>query len=174
MPRRPDRFHAARALATSSQADQEDEQMTDTSHRSAGATERGYDEPSGWAGWVVFGALMLIMLSIFQIMQALVALFDDGFYLVRSNGLVVDVDYNTWGWIHMTIGVIGIIVGLGLLAGNMAARVAGVVIAFLNALVNLAFISAYPVWSTLLIVLDVIVIYAIIVHGRELKAGPYR
>jgi hypothetical protein len=39
--------------------------------------------------------------------------------------------------------------------------------------VNLAFISAYPVWSTMMIVLDVIVIFAIIVHGRELKGGIY-
>jgi len=46
---------------------------------------------------------------------------------------------------------------------------AGVVIAFLSALVNLAFISAFPVWSVILIALDVIVIYAITVHGRELK-----
>ena len=38
---------------------------------------------------------------------------------------------------------------------------------------NLAFISAYPIWSTILITLDVIVIYAIIVHGRELKGGVY-
>jgi hypothetical protein len=53
----------------------------------------------------------------------------------------------------------------------MAARVVGVVIACLSALVNLAFIAAYPVWSTIMITIDVIVIYAIIVHGRELKAN---
>ena len=114
---------------------------------------------------------MLIMLGSFQIVQGLVALFDDGFYLVRSNGLVVDVDYNTWGWVHTVIGVIGVLAGVGLLAGNMAARIVGVVVAFLSALVNLAFISAYPVWSAIMIVVDVIVIYAIIVHGRELKGG---
>jgi hypothetical protein len=146
--------------------------MTDTSHRKAAQSDTRYDDdPSGWAGWVVFGGVMLIMLGCFQIIEGLVALFDDGFYLVRSNGLVVDVDYNTWGWIHLTIGVVGVLVGLGLLSGNMAARIVGVGIAFLSALVNLAFISAYPVWSTMMIVLDVLVIFAIIVHGRELKGG---
>ena len=85
----------------------------------------------------------------------------------------MDVDYNTWGWIHIVIGVVGVLTGMGLLAGNMVARVVGVAVAFLSALVNLAFISAYPVWSTIMITLDVIVIYAIIVHGRELK-GYYR
>ena len=145
--------------------------MTDTSHRRG--TEAQYDQPTAWAGWVVFAGAMLIMLGTFQIIQGIVALFDDGFYLVGSDGLVVDVDYNTWGWIHIVIGAVGVLTGVGLLAGNMAARVVGVGIAFLSAIVNLAFISAYPIWSTILITLDVIVIYAIIVHGRELKGGVY-
>ena len=143
--------------------------MTDTSRRRSAETARYDDEPTAWAGWVVFAGVMLIMLGTFQIIQGLVALFDDGFYLVRSNGLVVDVDYNTWGWIHMTIGAVGVLAGLGLLAGNMLARVVGVIIACLSAVVNLAFISAYPVWSAIVITVDLIVIYAIIVHGRELK-----
>ena len=145
--------------------------MTDTSHRRG--TEAQYDQPTAWAGWVVFAGAMLIMLGTFQVIQGIVALFDDGFYLVGSDGLVVDVDYNTWGWIHIVIGAVGVLTGVGLLAGNMAARIVGVGVAFLSAIVNLAFISAYPIWSTILITLDVIVIYAIIVHGRELKGGVY-
>jgi hypothetical protein len=143
--------------------------MTDTSRRRSAETARYDDEPTAWAGWVVFAGVMLIMLGTFQIIEGLVALFDDGFYAVASNGLVVDVDYNTWGWVHTGIGLIAVLAGLGLLAGNMAARVVGIVIAFLSALVNLAFLSAYPVWSTIMITVDIIVIYAIIVHGRELK-----
>ena len=144
--------------------------MTDTSHRKSADSEGRYgDTQTAWAGWVIFGGVMLIMLGAFQIIEGLVALFDDGFYLVRSNGLVVDVNYNTWGWIHLTIGAVGVLAGLGLLAGNMLARVVGVIIACLSAVVNLAFISAYPVWSAIVITVDLIVIYAIIVHGRELK-----
>ena len=56
--------------------------------------------------------------------------------------------------------------------GNMAARVIGVIAAVVSAIVNLAFISAYPVWSAIIIAIDVIVIYAIIVHGGDLKDAP--
>ena len=126
-------------------------------------------EPSAWAGWVVFAGAMLILLGIFQVIQGLVAVFDDGFYLVRPSGLVVDVNYNTWGWTHVLIGIVGVLAGLGLLAGNMVARVVGVIVAMVSAVVNMAFVAAYPVWSLMLIALDVIVIYAIIAHGRELK-----
>ena len=146
--------------------------MTDTSRRAA-TDDRYGDTPTAWAGWVVFGGVMLIMVGAFQIIEGLVALFDDGFYLVGSTGLLVNVDYNTWGWIHTALGVVCVLTGIGLLAGNMLARVVGIVVACLSALVNLAFISAYPVWSAIMITLDVIEIYAIIVHGRELK-GYYR
>jgi hypothetical protein len=145
--------------------------MTDTSHRRSADSEGRYDAQTAWAGWVIFGGVMLIMLGAFQIVEGLVALFDDGFYLVGQSGLVVDVDYNTWGWIHTIIGTVAILTGIGLLAGNMAARIVGVGIASLSALANLVFISAYPLWSTIMITIDIIVIYAIIVHGRELKAN---
>ena len=36
-------------------------------------------------------------------------------------------------------------------------------------MVNMAFLAAYPVWSAIMIAVDVLVIYAIIVHGGELK-----
>jgi hypothetical protein len=149
--------------------------MTQTSRDQGPAPSAQYPpESTAWSGWVVFGGVMLMTLGAFQVIQALVALFDDGFYLVRPNGLVVNVNYNTWGWTHLIIGAVAIVSGLGLLMGNMAARVVGVIAAVVSAIVNLAFISAYPVWSTIVIALDVIVIYAIIVHGGELKADRYR
>jgi hypothetical protein len=144
--------------------------MAQTSREQGPAPHVSYPpEPSAWTGWVVFGGVMLIMMGAFQVIEGLVALFDDGFYAVRSNGLVVHVDYTTWGWVHLIIGVVAVLAGAGLLVGNMAARVVGVLAAFLSAIVNLAFISAYPIWSAIMITIDVIVIYAIIVHGRELK-----
>ena len=145
--------------------------MSDTSHRRSARADVGHgDERTLWAGWVFFAGAMLIMMGAFQLTQGLVALLDDGFYAVSPDGLVVDVDYNTWGWIHIGIGLVGVLVGIGLMAGNLAARIAGVVIAFLSVLVNVAFVSAYPLWSVMVIVIDVIVIYAIVVHGREVEA----
>jgi hypothetical protein len=79
------------------------------------------------------------------------------------------VDYNVWGWVHLILGILAVATGFGLLAGNTAARVVGIVLAVLSAILNLVFIAAYPVWSTIVIAVDIIVIYAIVVHGRELK-----
>lgn len=57
-----------------------------------------------------------------------------------------------------------------MLLGQLWARMTAVVLAVVSALVNLTFLAAYPIWSTLVITLDVIVIYAVIVHGREAGA----
>jgi len=145
----------------------ETQQRTDTAgsgrYAAAGVT------PTGWVGWIAFAGIMLVLEGSIQIIQGLVALFDDGYYLVTPAGLVVDVDYNAWGWVHLLLGVVALATGLGLLRGQMWARVTGVVLAVLSALVNIAFLAAYPIWSTVVIAVDVIVIYAIVVHGREAK-----
>jgi hypothetical protein len=126
-------------------------------------------DPTGWTGWVVFAAFMMFLVGSFQAIQGLVALFDDGFYAVRPNGLVVNVNYNVWGTAHLLLGVVLMLAGAGVLTGNILARTVGVIVAALSALANMAFISAYPVWSILIITVDVLVIYALTVHGRELR-----
>jgi hypothetical protein len=126
-------------------------------------------DPTAWTGWVVFAAFMMVMVGSFQAIEGLVAIFDDDYYRVTESGLVVNVDYTVWGWTHLLLGALLIISALGVLAGNVVARAVAVVLAGLSALVNLVFIEAYPIWSILIITVDVLVIYALIVHGRELR-----
>ena len=131
----------------------------------------GYDNPpTGWTGWIVFAGMMMIVLGTFHAFQGLVALFKDEYYLVSSKGLAVNVDFTTWGWVHLILGIVVALAGAALMAGQMWARVAAVFLAFLSAIVNVGFLAAYPVWSSLMIALDVLVIWAVIVHGGEMKA----
>jgi hypothetical protein len=128
-------------------------------------------DPTAWTGWVVFAAFMMIMVGCFQAIEGLVALFDDGWYHVTQNGLLVEADYTVWGWTHLLLGALLIVAGVGVLAGNILARVVAIVLAALSALVNLAFLEAYPIWGVIIIVIDVLVIYALVVHGRELRSS---
>lgn len=131
-----------------------------------------YEAPAtrtGWAGWVIFAAVMMTVVGAFQFIEGLTALFRRSYYLVVNDDLLVRLNYTGWGWIHMIIGGLLVIAGLGLFTGRMWARVIAVTLAGLSALVNLAFIPAYPWWAITVIALDVFVIYAICVHGRELR-----
>src|SRR4051812_30226940 len=131
--------------------------------------EPAVPEPTAWTGWVAFAGFMMIMLGTFQAIEGLVAVFNHSFYLVSPRGLVVNVDYTVWGWVHLLLGVLVVVSGLGVLVGNIIARTVGVLLAGASAVLNLAFIAAYPVWSTIIIAVDVVVIYALTVHGREMR-----
>jgi hypothetical protein len=146
--------------------------MTDTGsrHSYADDSDEAYStEPTAWTGWVMFASSVMFLLGMFQLIEGFVAVFDNGYYRVTENGLVLHVDYTVWGWVHVLIGVLLLVSAAGVLTGNLAARITGVVLAGLSAVVNLLFIEAYPLWSTLIIAVDVLVIYALTVHGREMR-----
>jgi hypothetical protein len=126
-------------------------------------------EPTAWVGWVAFASSMMILLGIFQAIQGFVAIFHDGYYHVAENGLVVDVDFTAWGWTHLLLGLLIAAAGMGLLTGNVVARTLAVILAGISAVLNLLFIEAHPVWSIIIITVDVLVIYAVTVHGREMS-----
>jgi hypothetical protein len=146
-----------------------------TSMSGGGATvprrSESESEVTGWVGWIVFAGTMMLLIGTFHVIQGLVALFDDAYYLVGANGLVVSVDYTQWGWVHLVAGVVVIAAGLGLFTGRTWARVVGVILVAISAILNFAFIAAFPVWSLTIIALDVFVIYALTAHGGELRAA---
>lgn len=126
-------------------------------------------EPTGWVGWIFFAGVILVLGGTFQAIAGLVALFNSSYYLVPSADLVVAVNYTGWGWVHLVAGILLVLVGFGVMTGQTWARVVGVVLAGISALLNLAFLAAYPLWAIVVIALDIIVIYALCVHGREMK-----
>jgi hypothetical protein len=137
---------------------------------SAGTEDIDWEPRTGWVGWIVFASVIMIMVGSFQAFMGFVGLFQPGYYLVDRHGLAVPVDYTVWGWVHLILGVLTIAVALGMLVGQTWARVMGVILGIVLALVNITFINAYPLWITMLITLDVLVIYSLVVHGREMRS----
>ena len=135
--------------------------QTTTAHHAAART--------GWVGWVVFGSIMMLLVGIFHAISGLVAIFRDQYFLVTNSGLIITANYTQWGWVHLILGVLVIIAGLAVMQGALWARLVGVALASISAIANLLFLGAYPLWSLLIITLDILVIYAFVVHGSELR-----
>jgi hypothetical protein len=126
-------------------------------------------ETSGWAvGFVLFAAIMMIMVGVFDALQGLIAIFQNEFYAVTRNYLF-KFDATTWGWIHLIVGVLIAFAGWGLLSGRTWARVVGITLAVISAITNFLFIPYYPFWAILIITLNVFVIWALAAHGGELR-----
>lgn len=124
-------------------------------------------------GWALFAVVTLILVGGFQIINGLIAFFRSGTYQVRPNGLAVNVDYSAWGWAHVILGALALIAAMGLLRGAMWARILGVVLSVISAIVYMAFIPAFPALAIVVIAVDVLIIYALVVHGRDLKDSEY-
>src|SRR4051794_30678075 len=135
----------------------------------AGATGARPTPSRTWTGWIVFASVLLVLTGGIQVLAGFVALFDDGAYAVGSDGLVVVTDYTVWGVVHLLVGTLAVLIGLGLFFGNMVARGAAVLLAGFSAVANVLFLTASPAWSLMVIVFDVVVIYAVVVHGGELE-----
>jgi hypothetical protein len=110
---------------------------------------------------------MLVLLGIYEFVEGLVGIFNPGYYVAASR-LPVHLSENARGWAHVVLGAVAVLAGLGVFVGNVAARLVGVAVASLSAVVNLAWLRSYPGWGVVVIVIDVLVIYALTVHGREL------
>jgi len=126
-------------------------------------------EMTGWVGWVGFAGVMLVMLGMFHVIDGLIALFQDDYFLVGQSGLTVHLDYTAWGWVHVIGGIVIGAAGIGCFTGRIWARSVGVIVALLSAVVNLGFLAAYPIWSTIMIAVDILIIWALTVHGDELR-----
>lgn len=126
------------------------------------------NQVTGWVGWVYFASFMLILAGVFQVIMGFTALLNDNFYVLTANN-VIAFDITTWGWVHLLLGLIMVVVGISLFAGKMWARVTAIILASLNFIAQFAFIGVYPWWSITAMVIDVLVIYALTVHGDEVR-----
>ncbi|MGW9210073.1 DUF7144 family membrane protein [Embleya sp. NPDC055664] len=118
---------------------------------------------SAWSGWVAFAACTLLVLGVLNLFQGFTALFSDGYFVTRSGDLLVW-NYNTWGVILLIFGGLQLLIGGGLLTGKTWARVAGSLLVMVNIIAEIGFLAAHPVWSTIVVALDLVVLFALTVR----------
>ena len=128
------------------------------------------ERSSGAVGWTMFAGVMMILIGAFHAIAGLAGILEDEFYAVTPN-YVLEFDATTWGWVHLIGGAIVLFAGFSVFKGAVWARTVGVIIAAVSALVSFAWIPVYPVWSIIVIAIDVAVIWALTAHGRDITMG---
>jgi len=120
------------------------------------------------AGWINFAGLVMIILGGLAFFQGLIAVFEDGYYVVSESGYLV-FDVNTWGWIMILWGIIIVLTGLSLMAGQGWARWVSILLVSLNVYAQLGFLgnSSYPLWSLIVLTLNIVVLFALVVRWDD-------
>ena len=123
------------------------------------------DMSSTWTGWVGFAAIMLMIIGSITFFEGLVAIARHEYYVISGDQVIV-FNLTTWGWIMLFWGILLILVGLALFGGSLWARWFTVALASLNIIGQLGFLgsSQYPLWTLTLMALNIIVIYALVIH----------
>jgi hypothetical protein len=135
-------------------------------------TERSTSE-SGYSvaavGITLFASVLMIMTGIMQAIQGLVALVDDTFFVVGKE-YMFKFDVTSWGWAHLIFGVVVALAGFALLTGATWARVVVIILASVAIVVNFVWMPYYPLWSITLLALNVAIIWAATMHGRDIAS----
>jgi hypothetical protein len=126
---------------------------------------------SSWAvGYALTAAVLMMVAGTFHVIAGLVGLFEDEFYVIGEKW-VFTFDVTAWAWIHIVIGIVLFGSGVLVTSGNLFGRVVGIAIAGLSAVANFMWLPYYPVWSAVIIALDVAIIWALSLHGRDVTTS---
>jgi hypothetical protein len=109
-------------------------------------------------GWTVFAGMVLVIVGFLDALWGLAGILNNQVVVVGGQGVIV-ADVTTWGWVHLILGSIMALTGMALFTGNSTARAAAVVFVAINAISQIVFFPLAPLWSFLMIILDVTIIY---------------
>lgn len=118
-----------------------------------------YESAPGQSGWIVFAGVIMLVLGFLDAMWGLAAVINNEVVTVGGRGGVVVWDITAWGWGHLILGTVVALTGLGLLAGQGWARWFGVFFVSLNILVQFGTFSLFPLWSIMIIAIDIVILY---------------
>jgi hypothetical protein len=116
--------------------------------------------------WIAFAGVMMVILGFLDAIWGLAAILNDEVVVVGGHGALI-FDITAWGWFQLLLGAVIGLTGFGLLVGNEAARVVGIFLLGLNAVLQVVWFPAAPLWAFLMIVLDVVIIYQLTVNWTE-------
>lgn len=153
---------------------QEQPSSSATPHGRSGAGSNAWSKTPGTshsdramaAGGTLFAGFMLFTLGVLAILQGIAAIAKDN-VIIRTPNYTYKFDFTTWGWIHLILGALAVVVGIGLLAGAEWARFAGIALAVLNIIANFMWLPYLPIWSIVLIAIDVFIIWALAAYRPD-------
>lgn len=125
-------------------------------------------EATGWTGWVAFAAFIMMLSGTLTGISGFIAVINHNWSMFNNDGVPYGTTY-WWGWWTLLVGVVVFSIGAALLRGSMFARTVAVFVAAASLISQFFTLNIAPFWSLTVITIDILVIWAVMVHGKEMK-----
>lgn len=130
-----------------------------TGAHAAGTGERPVKQAVA-GGTSIAAAALLLVSGFITLFQGIAAAAEDDVFVAGPN-YVYELDLTSWGWIHIVFGILLILTGLALFTGALWARITAIGLVSLSIVANFLWIPWYPLWSILIIAIDIVIIWAV-------------
>ena len=117
-------------------------------------------------GFTVLAAVIMLLSGLASFFEGLAAIVKGNFFVTLPN-YAYNVSVSGWGWIHLIMGIVVFLAGACLFMDMLWARIVGVTLASFSLIMNLLYIPYFPVWSIIVIALDLFVIWALLAPRRQ-------
>jgi hypothetical protein len=123
-----------------------------------------------WTGWIIFAAMLMIIIGMLNFFQGLIAIIRDDYYVQAGEQIIV-FDLTAWGWIMLIWGIVLMFAGSALFAGRSWARWFTIIVGSLNFIIQLGFVgsSQYTLWALTALAINVLVLYALMVRWENVE-----
>lgn len=115
---------------------------------------------AGASGWTAVAAVLMTVGGVLAVFQGIAAIAKDDI-IVKTRNYSFAFSSTGWGWIHLILGIVIFLAGLALFSGAAWARFLGVLLAGLSVIANFTWLPYYPVWSIVVIAIDLAIIWAL-------------
>lgn len=120
--------------------------------------------------WLDFASVLLWLVGGFNIMDGIAAIANSRYV----SGTAIFANLHAWGWFFLAWGIVQVFAGWAVFKGKGWGVIVAIISAFVNALAQLADVKTTPIWSIIIIVLDVILLYGLVVEYPRRNAAAAR
>jgi hypothetical protein len=117
------------------------------------------------AGWIVFASIMFVVSATLNAIWGIAAVSNAHFFVGDASYILSDL--NTWGWVAIAFAALQALAALSIYRGGVFGRWYGIAIAGFAVVAAMMSIPAYPLWSLVLVAIDVLVIYGLAAYGGK-------
>jgi len=113
------------------------------------------------SGFTVLAATLMILSGLWGFFEGLLAIMHQSFFVTTGSNYTYTWNLNSWGWLHLALGIVIFAAGVCVLLGQTWAKALGIMLAVFSGIANFLFLPHYPIWSIIVIALDVFIIWAL-------------